>query len=102
MADLTKSIRMVVDTGKVKFGSRDAVKSALNGTAKLIVVADNIENNIKSDLAHHAKVSKVVLYQFSGTSIELGSICGKPYPVSALSIFDAGNSNILELAKKSD
>ena len=36
MADVSKAIRLAVDTGKVKFGSRDAVKAALNGEAKLM------------------------------------------------------------------
>jgi large subunit ribosomal protein L30e len=45
-------------------------------------------------------MSNVPLIQFEGNSMELGSVCGKPFPVSVLSVFEEGSSNILELAKK--
>ncbi len=99
MADMSKSIRLAVDTGKVRFGSRNAVKTALNGEAKLIVVAQNCPKMAKADITHYSKLSGIGLYYYDGTSLELGSLCGKPFPVSALSIVDAGNSDILNAAR---
>lgn len=99
MADVAKAIRLAVDTGKVKFGSRDAVKAALNGEAKLIIIAGNCPNSTKGDIEYFSKLSKIETYKYSGTSLELGSLCGKPFPVAALSILDAGNSNVLEAVK---
>ncbi len=99
MADIGKSIRLAVDTGKVRFGSRDAVKAALNGEAKLIIVAENCPKPVKADIEHYAKMSSIALYAYDGTSIELGSLCGKPFPVAALSVVEAGNSDILDAVK---
>jgi len=99
MVDVNKAIRLAVDTGDVKLGSRDAVKAALNGEAKLIILAENCPPSTKSDIEGHATMSKVPFYSFKGTSVELGSLCGKPFPVSAMSVFDGGNSSILELGE---
>jgi len=99
MADVAKAIRLAVDTGKVRFGSRDAVKAALNGEAKLIIMAGNCPNPARNDISYYSKLSKVETYSFSGTSVELGSLCGKPFPVAALSVIDAGTSNLLEAVK---
>jgi len=99
MADVAKAIRLAVDTGKVKFGSRDAVKSALNGEAKLIVVAGNCPDSTKRDIGYYSKLSNLPIYNYAGTSIELGSLCGKPFPVAALSIVEVGSSNVLDAVK---
>lgn len=97
--DVAKAIRLAVDTGKVRFGSRDAVKAALNGEAKLIIIAGNCPGSTKGDIEYFSKLSKIRTYSFGGTSLELGSLCGKPFPVAAMSVIDAGNSNLLEAIK---
>ena len=99
VVDVEKAIRLAVDTGKVKFGSREAVKAALNGEAKLIVVASNCPKAVKGDIEYYCKLSKVSTLEYGGSSVELGSVCGKPFPVSALIVLDAGTSNIMELSK---
>ncbi|MFH1107538.1 MAG: 50S ribosomal protein L30e [Candidatus Micrarchaeota archaeon] len=97
--DFNKSVRMVVDTGKVELGSDRAVKLALNGTVKLVVVARNMMRDTRRDIEHYCRIASVPVLEFEGTSIELGTVCGKPFPVSALSVIDAGHSDILEAAK---
>ncbi len=100
MVDISKAVRMAVDTGKVKFGTRDGIKAALKGDAKLILLSSNCPEETRSDITRHAKLSGVQVHVFAGTSFELGSLCGKPFPVSALCIFEPGNSNILEIIKQ--
>jgi large subunit ribosomal protein L30e len=94
--DLNKAIRLVVDTGKVELGSDKARKIALMGNAKLIVLANNMPKTTLRDLEHFSRLSNVAIIKFDGTSLELGTICGKPFPVSALTIIEAGNSTILQ------
>lgn len=97
---LARAIRLAVETGKVEFGAKTSVVDSLLGKAKLIVIASNAPKELQEDLLYYCKLSGIPSLVFEGTSIELGSICGKPYPVSALSIYDAGSSNILEISKK--
>jgi large subunit ribosomal protein L30e len=94
--DLNKAIRLVVDTGKIELGSDKAKKIALLGGAKLIVLANNLPKTTLRDLTHYAKLSSIPILEFRGTSLELGTVCGKPFPVSALTIMDEGNSQILK------
>ncbi|MFH1257875.1 MAG: 50S ribosomal protein L30e [Candidatus Micrarchaeota archaeon] len=98
--DLNKAIRLVVDTGKVELGGDKARKIALLGGAKLIVLASNLPKGSSRDLEHYAKLSGIPVLEFGGTSLELGTVCGKPFPVSALTIIEEGNSQILKAINK--
>ncbi|MFH0713667.1 MAG: 50S ribosomal protein L30e, partial [Candidatus Micrarchaeota archaeon] len=81
---------------KTILGSDRTRKLAMHGEAKAIVVARNCPANVKQDIMHYSSLSGVPLIEFTGTSVELGVVCGKPFPVSALSVIEAGNSDILK------
>lgn len=93
--DLNRSIRLAVDSGKVTLGSQRTLQHALRGDAKLIVTAKNCPPDVARDLKHYCTLSDVRMLAFDGTSIELGTVCGKPFPVSALSVIEEGDSDIL-------
>ncbi|MEM4390025.1 MAG: 50S ribosomal protein L30e [Candidatus Micrarchaeia archaeon] len=96
MVDLAKAIRMAVDTGKVEFGTRRSLKLTLHGKPKLLILAANAPRAIRASLESKARAAGVPVKVYEGSSLELGSVCGKPYPVLALSILEPGNSPILE------
>lgn len=96
---LSQAIRLTVETGKVEYGLRKGIKNSLLGKAKVIVIAENAPKSIFEDISYYCKLSEIPLIVYKGSSIELGSICGKPYPVMVLTIYDEGTSNILKLAK---
>ncbi|MFH1752316.1 MAG: 50S ribosomal protein L30e [archaeon] len=97
--DESKEIRRAVDTGKVVFGAKNAEKTILKDNAQLIVTSNNIPKPIKEKLSHIAKISAINVYEFNGNSTELGSVCGKPFAVSALSVLDTGKSKLMTIAK---
>lgn len=39
------------------------------------------------------------VFVYSGGSLELGSICKKPFSISVMAIVDEGTSNILNIGK---
>jgi len=100
VVDINKSISIAVKTGKVLFGAKSALKSAMTGKARLIVVAANCPLKTRLDLEYYCKLSKIPLLVYNGTSLELGAVCGKPFTVSALTVREAGDSDILEIAVK--
>ncbi|MBM3229672.1 50S ribosomal protein L30e [Candidatus Parvarchaeota archaeon] len=100
MADLAKSIRMSVESGKVIFGSRQVVKAALDGAAKAIVLSSTAPGSLAADIRHYAKLSGVPVINFGKPSKELGAICGVPYLVSAAAVLQVGNSDIMSCAPK--
>ena len=94
------AVRQCVDSGKVEFGANTGVKSALSGRAKMVIISSNCPSNLAADVKHYCKLSSIPLLTYEGTSIELGTIAGRPHSVSMLAVHDAGNSGILEFAKQ--
>jgi len=99
MIDINKAITTTVKTGKVLFGAQNAINNAKIAKAKLIVVAANCPQKIREDIQYYCKFSNIPIIIYNGTSIELGAVCGKPFMVSALTIREQGDSNILKLAE---
>ncbi|MEK6958389.1 MAG: 50S ribosomal protein L30e [archaeon] len=97
--DSAKEIRRSVDTGKVIFGTKETEQSIKNGSAKLIIITNNAPRLSKEKLASFAEMAKIMVFDFAGTGLELGSICGKPFTVSAMAILDPGKSKVLEISK---
>ncbi len=100
MIDIDKAIATAVKTGKVTFGAKSAIQNAKTGRAKMVILASNCPSNIRSDLEYYCRLSKVPIITYKGTSIDLAGICGKPFPISALSIREPGDSEILGLTEK--
>ena len=99
MIDIDKAIATAVKTGKVMFGANEAIKSAKLGRVKLIILASNCPANIRKDIEYYSKLSGVPILDYKGTSIDLGTLCGKPFVVSALTIREPGDSEILKIIK---
>jgi large subunit ribosomal protein L30e len=97
---LTTAIRLAVESGKVEFGAKTGLFASLQGKAKLFVIATNTPANVREKVSGHAKASSIPVLDFDGSSMELGSVCGKPFPISVLSVYEEGSSNIMDLAKK--
>ena len=90
--DMHKSLRQVVSTGKVHFGLRQARRDIKDNKAKVVVVPQNVREEILKEL----KGTAAPLVKFEGTSFDLGAVCGKPFSVSALTILDVGDSDIMD------
>ncbi|HJW98021.1 MAG TPA: 50S ribosomal protein L30e [Candidatus Bathyarchaeia archaeon] len=97
MIDVDKAITAAVKTGKVSFGACSAVQSAQTGKAKLIIIAANAPKEVREDIEYYGKLSKVPLIVYKGSSLDLAAVCGKPFTVSALSIREPGDSEVLKL-----
>lgn len=95
-SEIDKAISIAVRSGKILFGSNTAIKSALSGRAKMIVLASNCPKSIRERIEQYCKLSNIPLLVYPGSSIDLGSACGKPFAVAVLTIRDPGDSNILE------
>lgn len=99
MIDVNRSINIAVKTGKVLFGRSNAVKTARIGKARLIIISANCPRDLREDLEYYCKLSTLPIFVYSGTSIDLGITCGKPFMVSALTIRDSGDSDILKITE---
>jgi len=99
MIDIDKAIAAAVKTGKVSFGANFAIQNAKTGKTKMIVLAANCPKEVRESVEYYCKLSNVPVITHKGTSMDLAAICGKPFPVSALSIREPGDSEILRVTE---
>ncbi len=95
MADLNNDVRLAVDTGKVSLGYRDVVRAVNTNSAKAVVIARKGRKDLIDDISHACKIAGIRLIMFDGSSMDLGTVCGKPYSINGLAVVESGNSNIL-------
>ena len=94
--DFETSLRRAIKSGSVIFGQNETKNSIENGKSKMVVVAGNCPEEFMNYLSE----KEVFVYKSSDSSMQLGKACGNPFMVSALSIEDAGESDILTLKKE--
>jgi large subunit ribosomal protein L30e len=94
--DIAKSLRTAIRDGKVSIGAKNTLKSIKRGDNQLVILASNCPQRFRDKITSES-ISTVNLEM---SSVELGSMCGKPFTISALSIIDAGSSDIMSIREK--
>jgi len=98
--DLPKAIAMAVRSGQTGLGSKLALENAMIGKGKAFVVANNCPEDTKLALKHYLKFFPQIKYiETEWHSMELGSMIGRPHSLAVLTIFEPGDSKILEFAQ---
>ena len=83
---LVQDIQAALKAEKIVLGYKKSLEYLKSDTPKTVVIASNIQEDKRAEIGHNAKLSGVNVEVFEGNSKELGVICGKPFPVSALII----------------
>ncbi len=96
LADLNNDLRLAVDTGSVALGTRETERAISGAKAKLVVITSKGKVDANNDITHLCNVAGIKMVKFKGSSMELGTICGKPYSINSLAVIEPGNSKILE------
>ena len=102
MIDVNKAIASAVKTGKVSFGANAALQNAKAGKAKMIILAANCPKDIKEEIEYNCKLSNVPVMMFKGASMDLATVCNKPFIISALTIRETGDSEILKAIENAE
>ena len=97
--DVNRALRTASQTGNVVLGLNETLKNVLSKKAKLVVLAANAPEAAVSQVEAATQQAKVPVYRYEGKNTELGPACGKPYSVAVLSVLEAGDSDVLQLAK---
>lgn len=98
-ATIDKAISMVVNTGKVIFGAKKAIKNVKNGKGKALIIASNCLPEIVEELTFRSEKAKIPIIKYSKNSWDLGATCGRPHKISVITIMKKGDSKILKLTK---
>ncbi|MGB9135353.1 MAG: 50S ribosomal protein L30e [Candidatus Bathyarchaeia archaeon] len=102
MIDVDKAIATAVKTGKVVLGANEALWSAKAGKARLIVLASNSPPQLREDIDYYGKLSQVPVVAYRSNSVDLGMVCGKRFAVTALTVKEPGDSDILKLTETAE
>ncbi|MFC2174912.1 50S ribosomal protein L30e [archaeon] len=95
----TEVIKRVVENGEVRIGSRSVSKELNKGKPKLVVLSSNCPKPIREDIEGKAKAANTPVYGYTGTSLELGEVCRKPFPISAMAVVSPGDASLTQLIK---
>ncbi|MFH1722859.1 MAG: 50S ribosomal protein L30e [Candidatus Altiarchaeota archaeon] len=96
MTDLKVKILAAIKTGKVHIGSKEVINILLNSETKFVLLAHNCQKETRERILYYCLLSDTHHQIVKSNSMELGTICAQPYPVSALAISDPGESNIID------
>merc|ERR1712224_317684 len=95
LESINSKLQLVMKSGKYTLGYQSSLKSLRSGKSKLIIISNNCPPVYKSELQYYAMLSRTRVYYFAGNNVELGTVCGKYFCVSSLSILEPGESDII-------
>jgi large subunit ribosomal protein L30e len=98
--DVDKAITLAVKTGKVVLGTKRTLKLLKQGKPKMIIVSKNCPKETLDEINYYGKLSEISVYTYSGTSWDLGAVCGRPHMVSCIAVENPGDSKILKLKEE--
>jgi len=84
--DLEKTIKEKLKEDKVIIGFKSVIKILKKDNPQMVVLANNIPEENKNMIMHNAQISNVEIKEYPNDSVNLGLLCGKPFPISVLAI----------------
>lgn len=87
-------------SGKAILGYKATLKALRKSKAKMIIISSNCPHLRKSEIEYLAMLAKTQVHHYAGDNSALGTACGKFFNCSALTIIDAGDSDILTSTKE--
>jgi len=84
--DIENEIHSAVKSERAVLGYRESMKLIKTGSAEKVIVASNIPKDMDAEIRHNAKSGELQVETFDGSSKDLGTACGKPFPVAVMAI----------------
>ena len=98
--DVDKAITLAVKTGKVVLGTKRTLRLVKQGKPQLVIISKNCPMETKEEIHYYGELSEVPIYTYTGTSWELGAVCGRPHMVACMAVEQPGDSKILKLKEE--
>jgi large subunit ribosomal protein L30e len=93
---------MTASTGKIKLGGRNATRESRGTRAKAYVLAENCPESIQKEIIYNSSFSSTPVIKYPKSSFELGATIGRPHKVAVITIYDPGNSKILDITEDTE
>jgi large subunit ribosomal protein L30e len=92
MKTLEKVIKEAVASDKYRSGVKEVLQSVKG--SKLIILSNTVPTPARSKIEEQAKSANVALYDYPGTSVQLGKMCNKPFRINAIAIKSGSSEEI--------
>ena len=92
---VAQRLGLVIKSGKYTLGYLTTLKALRAGTPKLVIISNNCPALRKSEIEYLCMLAKCGVHHFAGNNNDLGTVCGKQFSISMLSIIDPGDSDII-------
>ncbi|MCX6695846.1 MAG: ribosomal L7Ae/L30e/S12e/Gadd45 family protein [Candidatus Altiarchaeota archaeon] len=86
MTDIREKIVKAVSEGRADTGSQEIINSLLTGGLQHVLLSSTCPKKEKDSILYYCALSNTPVDVIPESSVELGSICGKPYQISAAAI----------------
>jgi len=101
MVDVGLVIQSVVKSGRAFYGAEQAINAARFGRAVALIVANDCPQEIRKDVEQYEVLSGIPIFQFRGSSRDLGGACRKPFRVSVLAVREILETDLALAVKES-
>lgn len=81
-----KEIRENLETGKLLLGRDETIKSLKNKSLQKVFISKNVDEETKESLEYYADLAKVEIVNTNLNSLDLGTLCKKPFSVSMIGL----------------
>ena len=92
MKTLEKVIKEAISSDKYKSGVREVLQSVKG--SKLIILSNTVPAADRTKIEEQAKSANVPLFDYPGTSVQLGKMCNKPFRITAIALKTGSNDQI--------
>jgi len=98
--DINREIQIIARTGKRDYGISKTIKATKLGRAKLVILSDNCNQEKRDQVEYYSSLANIPVIIYKGNGYDLGALCGRGHVISAISVYDPGDSKILRNLKK--
>jgi len=96
---LEKALKDALQENKCVLGVKQVLQSITD--AKLVIISKSVSEESLEKI-QNSKGEKVTMFQFDGTSVALGRVCGQQFRISAASLNSIPESSIKAIIKESE
>nr|ACI68931.1 60S ribosomal protein L30 [Salmo salar] len=93
--NINSHLQLVMKSGKVTLGLKSTKKNIRSGRTRMVILANNLPKTVVSEIEYCCLISRIDIHYYNGANTDLGTACGKYFPVSVMGVTHAGDSEIL-------
>lgn len=77
-----KELKTAIKENKLVMGTEKTIKDLKRGKVTEVFVSKNCPEDLKRQIRHYCKLSKIMLSELEETNEELGTLCKKPFSIN--------------------